>query len=110
MNKPIYQNKAPNGNEAAAPSWARADKDAVGTTASGASPVWYTVAGGIVTEVFYPDVDTPQIRDFQLIITDGASFFHDFQRDFTHETTYPDPQATAVRITSKAIGKNYQVV
>jgi glucoamylase len=80
MNKPIYQNKAPNGNEAATPSWARAD------------------------------IDTPQIRDFQLIITDGASFFHDFQRDFTHETTYPDPQATAVRITSKAIGKNYQVV
>ena len=110
MDKPIFQNKAPNGNEAATPSWARADKDAVGTTASGASPVWYTVAGGILTEVFYPDVDTPQIRDFQLIITDGASFFHDFQRDFTHETTYPDPQATAVRITSKAIGKNYQVV
>lgn len=110
MDIPFFQNKAPNGNNAAVPTWARADKDAVGTAVSGASPVWFTVAGGIVTEVFYPDIDTPQIRDFQLMITDGHSFFHDFQRDFTHETTYPDPGVMAVRVTSKAIGKNYQVV
>jgi glucoamylase len=112
MDIPVFQNRAPNGNQAATPSWARADKDAVGTSTSGASPVWFTVAGGIVTEVFYPDIDSPQIRDFQLMITDGTSFFHDFQRDFTHETTYPDPDAMAVRIKSKAkaIGMNYEVV
>lgn len=110
MDIPLFQDKAPNGNLAATPSWARADKDAAGTSTSGASPVWFTVAGGIITEVFFPDIDTPQIRDFQLMITDGATFFHDFQHDFTHVTSYPDPGAMAVRITSTAIGQNYQVV
>ena len=73
------------------PAWTRADKDGVGTAHSWASPVWYTVAGGIITEVYYPDVDTPQVRDFQLIITDGSTFFHDAQSDFTHQCDQIDP-------------------
>ncbi len=63
--------------------WSRADKDAVATAYSLSSQVWYTMAGGILTEIYFPDVDTPQVRDFQLIITDGATFFHDAQKDFT---------------------------
>src|SRR5215813_6694395 len=82
--------------------WTRADKDAVGTAHSSASKVWFTIAAGIVTEVYFPDVDTPQIRDFQLMFTDGASFFHDAQRDFTRECEPIDPRAPAIRVTSTA--------
>ncbi len=90
--------------------WARADKDAVGTSRSFASPVWFTVAGGIITEIYFPDVDSPQIRDLQLMFTDGVSFFHDAQRDFTHKCEPIDPRATAFRLTSTAIGQPYTVV
>jgi len=95
----LTDNPAP-GGPGAPGMWARADKDAVGTAYSSASQVWFTVAGGIVTEVYFPDVDTPQVRDFQLMFTDGVSFFHDAQRDFTHQCGPIDPRAPAFRLTS----------
>lgn len=79
----LQSNSAP-GGPGASPTWSRSDKDGVGTALSGSSLLWYTVAGGIVTEVYYPNVDTPQIRDFQLLITDGSTFFHDGTRDDTY--------------------------
>jgi len=35
-----------------------------------------------VTEVYYPTIDSPQIRDLQFLMTDGESFFHDERRNF----------------------------
>ena len=63
------------------PRWTRGDKDAVGTAYSVASKVWFTLAGGCVTEVYYPTIDEPQIRDLQFLITDGQTFFHEERRD-----------------------------
>ncbi|WP_414637905.1 glycoside hydrolase family 15 protein [Actinophytocola sp.] len=52
-----------------------ADKQAFGTARSGAdSPVWFTLGGGRMTEVFYPDLSTPATRELQLVVTDGTSF------------------------------------
>ncbi|MGH3756942.1 glycoside hydrolase family 15 protein [Actinophytocola sp.] len=52
-----------------------ADKEAFGTTHGGAeSPVWFTLGGGRMTEVFYPDLSTPAVRDLQLVVTDGQTF------------------------------------
>jgi glucoamylase len=103
----LSSNPAPGGPGVAA-TWTRADKDAVGTARSSASQVWFTVAGGIVTEVYFPDVDTPQIRDFQLMFTDGVSFFHDAQRNFTHQCTPIDPRAPAFRVTSTSTDNQHR--
>ena len=51
-----------------------ADKVGFGTARGAASPVWFTLGGGRMTEVFYPDLSTPAVRDLQLVVTDGASF------------------------------------
>jgi glucoamylase len=52
-----------------------ADKQAFGTARSGAeSPVWFTLGGGRMTEVFYPDLSTPATRELALVVTDGRSF------------------------------------
>ena len=75
---------APNG-PGLAPRWTRGAKDAVGTAYSTASRVWYTIAAGIVTEVYFPTIDTPQVRDLQFLVTDGSTFFHD-ERRHTHST------------------------
>ena len=58
------------------PRWTHGDKDGIGTAYSAASRIWFTIWNGIVTEVYYPTVDTPQMRDVQLLFTDGQSFFH----------------------------------
>jgi len=62
------------------PRWTRGAKDAVGTAYSTASRVWYTLAAGILTEVYYPTIDMPQVRDLQFLVTDGTTFFHDERR------------------------------
>jgi glucoamylase len=36
---------------------------------------------GILTEVYYPTVDRPQLRDLQYLMTDGESFFHEEKRN-----------------------------
>lgn len=104
----LRTNPAP-GGPGVSPTWSRSDKDGVGTALSGSSLLWYTVAGGIVTEVYYPDVDTPQIRDLQLLITDGATFFHDGTRDFNSTCEVIDADALALRLTNTAIGQPYSL-
>ena len=64
------------------PRWTRGAKVAVGTAYSTSSRVWYTLDYGCITEVYYPTIDSPQIRDLQFLVTDGESFFHDERRNF----------------------------
>jgi len=66
--------------------WTHGNKDGVGTAYSSAAKVWFTLFSGIVTEVYYPTVDRPQIRDLQFLVTDGKSFFHEEKRDLKSET------------------------
>jgi len=78
--------------------WAPALKQAVGTAfeSQGArSPVWFTMAEGILTEVHYPTVDAPQIGDLQFLVTDGSTFFSEQRRDVPATVTYRDGGPTA---------------
>jgi glucoamylase len=65
------------------PRWTHGNKAGVGTAYSASSHLWYTIWDGIVTEVYYPTVDRPQLRDLQYLVTDGATFFHEEKRDLT---------------------------
>ena len=63
------------------PRWTRGAKDAVGTAYSTSSKVWYTLAGGTITEIYYPTIDSPQVRDVQFLVSDGETFCDDERRD-----------------------------
>ncbi|MCU1383154.1 MAG: Glucan 1,4-alpha-glucosidase [Acidobacteria bacterium] len=89
------------------PRWTRGAKEAVGTAYSTASRVWYTVAAGILTEVFYPTIDTPQIRDLQFLITDGATFFHDERRNTTSSIDCVDDASLGFEIVNVADEPRY---
>jgi glucoamylase len=54
--------------------WTPANKVGFGTAANTTSKVWHTLQGGELTEVYYPDLGTPAVRDLQLIVTDGRTF------------------------------------
>ena len=54
--------------------WTPADKDGFGTSTTTRSKVWYTLNNGELTEVYYPDLGTPSVRDLQFIVSDGATF------------------------------------
>jgi glucoamylase len=79
------------------PTWAHAGKDMVGT-ALGSSRLWFTVAEGILTEVYYPRIDIPQIRDLGFIIADDQGFWVELRRLGDYELRLPKPGVPAVTI------------
>jgi hypothetical protein len=80
-----------------AASWTTGNKVAVGTSAEETSKVWFTVASGITTEIFYPRLDIPNM---QYIVTDGSTFV-DLERDATiHEISMPDEKALEYTVTN----------
>ncbi len=92
------------------PRWTRGAKDGVGTAYSVASSVWYTLSGGVVSEVYYPTIDRPQIRDLQFLITDGATFFHDERRHLESRIFRPEPYALGYEIINTDRNGRYRLV
>lgn len=92
------------------PRWTSSAKDAVGTAYSASSCAWYTVSHGILNEVYYPTIDRPQVRDMQLLITDGETFFHEERRDLDHTFEYIDDDALAIRVRNSDRDGRYTIV
>jgi glucan 1,4-alpha-glucosidase len=61
------QTLAPNapGNDA---QWSTAGKQGIGTSASLESKVWFTLAEGVMTEVYYPDVTVANVHLLQFVV------------------------------------------
>jgi len=51
-----------------------ARKDCFGTATGTASKVWYTVAGGVLSDVYSPTIENSDDGTLQYIVTDGRSF------------------------------------
>ena len=61
------------GPRGAKSTWTQADKTGFGTARSTRSNVWFTLQGGRVSEVFYPDLSTPSVRSLELVVTGDPS-------------------------------------
>ena len=92
------------------PRWTSSAKDGIGTAYHSASCVWFTLSHGIVNEIYFPHVDTPNTRDLQFLITDGETFFHEERRDMEHKTEYPEQNALFYRLTNSDRESRYRLV
>src|SRR5579885_1324494 len=92
------------------PRWTHSAKDVVGTAYSTSSHVWFTVSDGVISEVYYPTLDRPQIRDLQYLITDGATFFHDERRHLESRIFRPEPYALGYEIINTDRNGRYRLV
>src|SRR5215471_11052499 len=92
------------------PRWTRSAKDIVGTAYSSSSRVWFTGSKGVLNEIYFPTVDSPQVRDLQLLITDGETFFHEERRDLETSIEYLGEHGLGVRITNRDPGGRYRLV
>ncbi len=92
------------------PRWTSSSKEGIGTALADASPLWFTLAYGILNEIYFPRVDCANTRDAQYLITDGRSFFHEEKRDLDHRLDYADPRALAFRQTNSDRGGRYRIV
>src|SRR5437764_11473478 len=79
-----------------------ARKDCVGTARNTRSKVWFTVANGVLSDVYYPTNDNTDNETLQYIVTDGATFTDLQTRDMTYTVTAPDDRALTCRVTTTA--------
>lgn len=82
------------------PTWASARKDMVGASL-GSSRVWFTIAEGVVSEVYYPRIDIPQIKDLGFIIADDKGFWVELRRLDSYSVSLASPGAPAVEIVHR---------
>ncbi|UPT75468.1 MAG: hypothetical protein M0D55_07230 [Elusimicrobiota bacterium] len=92
------------------PRWTSSAKNGVGTAYNSSSRVWFTLSHGIVNEIYFPYVDSPNTRDLEFLITDGESFCHEEKRDLLHKIEYPEQNALLYRLTNSDPGGRYRLV
>jgi glucoamylase len=97
------------GRPGMAPTWAAAAKQGVGTALHPASTVWFTLAEGVVTEVYYPRVDTPNTRDLQLLTLLPGGEVVEERRDMDAEVSLAAPDALAYKITTTDRRGRFQI-
>src|SRR5215213_2652792 len=79
--------------------WTSAGKEAVGTSNTLESKVWFTLRGGVMDEVYYPTVDVANTRTLQFVVTgcnEGVS-----EELAAHKLEVIDPQSLSFRQTSE---------
>src|SRR5262249_11946796 len=76
-----------------------ARKDCLGTAENTGSKVWYTVAGGVLSDVYEPTIDNTDVSTLQYAVTDGATFTDLQARAMTYAAT-ADPSGMASTVTS----------
>ena len=86
-----------------------ARKDCLGTAAGQGSKVWYTVAGGVLSDVYEPTIDNTDVSTLQYIVTDGTTFTDLQARDMTY-TVAADPTGMACTVTSTDAKHGYRLV
>jgi len=90
---------APGGPGASA-TWTTGEKEGLGTSITTDSKVWYTLTGGTMSEVYYPNGNTPNVRELQFAVSDGKSF--------TQRETDPTVQRTSALVDRTSL--TYQQV
>ena len=100
----------PFGSPGIEPRWTSSAKDGVGTAYHSSSRIWFTLSHGIVNEIYFPHVDSPNTRDLQFLITDGESFCHEERRDLLHAIEYPEHNALLYRLTNSDREGRYRLI
>lgn len=89
--------------------WATGDKVGFGSARGTASKVWYTLKDGMMTEIFYPRIDTPSTRDTQLVVTDGRTFTDREDIDTAHQVRLLDTGSLTYQQVNRAKSGKYEI-
>jgi glucan 1,4-alpha-glucosidase len=78
-----------------------ARKDCFASATSPTSKVWFSVADGVLSDVFSPTIESSNVSTVQYVVTDGQSFADLQQRDMTYTVSSPDASGMLCRVTSR---------
>src|SRR5215213_9021260 len=88
--------------------WPTAAKNGFGTSNTLTSKVWFTLADGVMTEVFYPTVDMPNVRSLQCLIITGKTTENEVE-DTVHLLELPSPASLTFRQINRAKSGAYTI-
>src|SRR5215472_2977559 len=86
-----------------------ARKDCVGTAAGTRSKVWYTVAGGVLSDVYEPTIDNTNVSTLQYLVTDGSTFTDLQTRDMKYTVAAPST-GMACTVTATNADHGYRLI
>lgn len=89
--------------------WTSSAKIGVGTALLNESNVWFTISHGIVNEVYWPRIDLANIRDMELIVTDGKDFFSEEKRHADHDYYTLGDGIPAYHLVNTCQQKKYRI-
>lgn len=89
--------------------WEDAGKEAVGTSASLVSKVWFTLRGGAMTEVFYPTIDRANVQKLELIIVHAQTGTVETESADTISSVVPDKDSLSFTQTNTARSGEYRI-
>ena len=72
--------------------------------------MWFTVAGGVLSDVYYPTIDNTNVETLQYIVTDGSTFTDLQARDMVSTAKTLDDSGMSCRVTSTANSGKYKIV
>src|SRR4051812_769090 len=85
-----------------------ARKDCLGTARNTTSKIWYTVAGGVLSDVYAPTIDTTNVETMQYLVSDGSTFTDLQSRDTTYAVS-AGPPGMVCTVTSTAKSGRYRL-
>ncbi len=87
-----------------------ARKDCLGTARNTTSKAWYTVANGVLSDVYYPTVDNTNVETLQYVVTDGSTFTDLQTRDMTYAVeAVHGSGGMACKVTASAKSGKYRI-
>ncbi|MFX1296614.1 MAG: glycoside hydrolase family 15 protein [Promethearchaeota archaeon] len=104
-----FSEKNPPGHPGVSPTWTASSKSGVGTSNTSSSRLWFTIAKGIVTEVFFPRIDQANVKDMQFLITNGKDFFEEEKRDCNHEIIHLNQGVPAFKVINTSKSEYYRL-
>ncbi len=88
--------------------WPTAAKNGFGTSTTLASKVWFTLANGVMTEVFYPTLDMPNVETLRFGVKMGAKLENEVG-DTLHQLELPNPASLTFRQINRAKSGAYTI-
>lgn len=105
-----------NGNDSHPPGWpgvparwTSSRKSGVGTALEAESPVWFTVAHGILNELYFPTMDHANTRDVGFLVAADDGFFSEEKRHTRHEAQPVEQGVPAYHLTNSCEHDRYRI-
>ena len=88
--------------------WPTAAKNGFGTSTTLTSKVWFTLANGVMTEVFYPTLDVPNVETLQFLVKTENDFETEINDTF-HRLQLPNSGSLTFRQINTAKNGHYTI-